>query len=230
SILLASVLAGCSAPPPAPPAAPPSSPARRSPVPDIALPEAPAASYAPVLLPGVPHVRQKPDFCGEACVSMAMGWMGRPTSQDAVFDLSGVDPALGRGAWTGEMRIALTKLGFRVGDVWYQIDASRAVSELERHFAALHADLMRGVPSIVCMHYDDRPGTTEHFRLIVGYDPARDEVVYHEPAEDGGAYRRMKRTRMLRLWPLVYDPARWTLIRFRLEPDRPSAAPEKAPL
>jgi hypothetical protein len=39
----------------------------------------------------------------------------------------------------------------------------------------------------------------------------------------------MKRTRMLRLWPLVYDPARWTLIRFRLDLDpaaqRAAAAP-----
>src|SRR5262249_47053354 len=63
---------------------------------------------------------------------------------------------------------------------------------------------------------------------IVGYDPERDEVVYHEPAENDGAYRRMKRTRMLKLWPLVYDPASWTLIRFRLEPD--PAAPRPAPI
>ena len=89
----------------------------------------------------------------------------------------------------------------------------------------LYADLVRQIPSIVCMHYDEGLHTTEHFRLIVGYDPTTDEVVYHEPAQDQGAYKRMKRTRMLRLWPLVYDPARWTLIRFRLDLDPAAERP-----
>src|SRR6202012_2772693 len=43
-------------------------------------------------------------------------------------------------------------------------------------------------------------------------------------------YRRMKRTRMLRLWPLMYDPARWTLIRFRLDLDKSAERPAEAPL
>jgi hypothetical protein len=226
--LFALALAGCAAPaaPPAPLPAPPAAP--RSPIPDVAIAERPAKSYAPVLLPGVPHVRQKPDFCGEACAAMALSWMGRPTSQDAVFELAGIDPALGRGAYTRELNIALTRLGFRVGDVFYAIPAATAGAELERHFAAMHADLLRGVPSIVCMHYDDSPRTTEHFRLVVGYDPAKDEVVYHEPAADDGGYRRMPRARLLRLWPLAYQPDRYTLIRFRLDLD-PAAprAPEQ---
>src|SRR4051812_48316255 len=196
SLVFALVLAGCAAPPATTSPASPSPAAPRSPVPDLAIPAAPSASYAPVLLRDVPHVRQKPDFCGEACASMALSWLGRPASQDDVFALTGVDPALGRGAYTAEMRVALERLGFHAGQVWYAIDASQAAAELERHFAALHADLLRGVPSIVCMHYDEGPRTTEHFRLVVGYDPARDEVVYHEPAADGGGYRRMPRARM----------------------------------
>src|SRR5438309_919668 len=76
---------------------------------------------------------------------------------------------------------------------------------LRAQFAALHADLLAGVPSIVCMHYDDKPGTTEHFRLILGYDAATDEVIYHEPAVDDGSYLRMKRDLLLQLWPLKYD-------------------------
>jgi hypothetical protein len=160
---------------------------------------------------------------------MVLGWLGRKGTQDDVFDLAGIDPALGRGALTPELKRGLERLGFRVGDVWYRVDAARGAAELSRHFAELYADLARGVPSIVCMHYGEGPHTTEHFRLVVGYDPATDEVVYHEPAEDHGAYRRMKRARMLRLWPLVYDPARWTLIRFRLDLDPASpAAPAAA--
>ena len=84
------------------------------------------------------------------------------------------------------------------------------------------------------MHYDESPQTTEHFRLVVGYDAATDEVLYHEPAEDDGAYRRMSRARMFALWPLKYDADRWTVIRLRLEPSEApapaaSAEPDAAP-
>jgi len=68
------------------------------------------------------------------------------------------------------------------------------------------------------MHYDDRPNTTEHFRLILGYDAETDELIYHEPAEADGAYRRMPRATFLKLWPLKYDSRQWTLVRMRLVP------------
>lgn len=180
-----------------------------------------AARYPTVILGGAPHVRQKPDFCGEACASMALRRLGREVSQDQVFAVTGVDPALGRGAVTAEMRTALLRLGFAPGPVWYEVDPARAAEGLAARFAELHADLRRGVPSIVCMHYSDAPGTTEHFRLVLGYDERTDEVVYHEPAEDDGAYRRMPRARFLALWPLKYQATRWTVIRFRLHPGAP---------
>src|SRR6185503_13018885 len=45
-----------------------------------------------------------------------------------------------------------------------------------------------------------------------------DEVVFNEPAaEKNGAYRRMKRSLFLKLWPLKYSDDRWTLVRFKLE-------------
>jgi hypothetical protein len=165
-----------------------------------------------------PFVRQKPDFCGEACVEMATARLGRRLSQDAVFELSGVDPSLGRGAYTPELKTAIERAGFDPGPVWQQVEAARAGDEIDDAFDALHRDLTLGVPSIVCMHYDERPDTTEHFRLVTGYDPDADEVVYNEPAEDGGAARRMPRTRFLALWPLKYRASTWTLIRFRMRP------------
>lgn len=225
-LLLALSLPACAQrTPPGPPPATEAPPERsRSPVPELSFEGSPRPGETPALIKDIPHVRQKPDFCGEACAEMVLHWMGRGGTQDDVFDLSGIDPALGRGAITPELRRGLARLGFQVGDVWYSVEATHAAEELPRQFAAVYADLLRGIPSIVCMHYDEGPRTTEHFRLVVGYDPATDEVVYHEPAEDQGAYRRMKRARMLRLWPLTYDPARWTLIRFRLEPDPTAAA------
>ena len=178
------------------------------------------------LLRDVPHVAQKPDFCGEACAAMALQHLGHDVTQDDVFNLSGLDPLLGRGCHTRELHTALTRIGFRVGPVWHKIEAAKSAGALNAQLAALRRDLAQGISSIVCMHYDDQPNTTEHFRLIVGYDSESREVVYHEPAIQRGAYQRMPVAQFLKLWPLKYDPRTWTLIRFRLELDRMRAIPE----
>lgn len=188
----------------------------------------PPSALTSVVLEGVPFVEQRPDFCGEACVEMAARRLGQGYDQDAVFGVSGVDPALGRGAHTQELAAAVRTLGFDPGEVWSKVSASDPLPGLERAFAAVHADLARGVPSILCMHYDERPGTTEHFRLIVGYDAASDEVVYHEPAEASGAYRRMKRATLFRLWPLKYDASEWTVISLPLAPKQLVSPPAEA--
>jgi hypothetical protein len=196
--------------------------------PDPALALAPKPAYADVLISGVPHVRQKPDFCGEACVEMALQKLGRAVSQDEVFNRSGVDPSLGRGVTTPELKTTLERVGFDPGPVWSYVEATSGAAGLAKEFDALYSDLRAGIPSIVCMHYDGSPNTTEHFRLVLGYDGARDEVIYNEPAEDAGAYRRMPRAQFLGLWPLKYAEDRWTVIRLRLDPkrlDQASAAP-----
>ncbi len=180
----------------------------------------PKTVYKSVLIRDVPHVRQKPDFCGEACVAMYMQKLGQPVDQDYVFDCSGLDPLLARWCYTKELAAALRNIGFRPGPVWYKVAAAGHAKHLEAQWKAVHADLMAGVPSIVCTHYDDRPNTSEHFRLILGYRAESDEVIYHEAAAANGAYRRMKRATLLKLWPLKYDAKQWTLIRLRLEPGR----------
>jgi hypothetical protein len=180
--------------------------------------QAQAPAYADVLIKAVPHVRQKPDFCGEACAAMALAKCGKKWMQDDVFNIAGVDPLLARGCYTKELAAALKRIGFNVGGVSAKIAAARAADELEAQWAALHADLARGIPCIVCTHYDDKARATEHFRLILGYDRKADEVIYHEPARDDGAYLRMKREAFLKLWPLKYEKDSWTVIRMRLEP------------
>jgi hypothetical protein len=170
------------------------------------------------ILTGVPHVKQKPDFCGEACLAMALRRLGHEVTQDDVFDVTGVDPALGRGAYTAELVRAVRAFGFDPGTVWYKVAAgdTAAVAAL---LLEVIADLGRGVPSIVCTRYDGTSGAPEHFRLVVGYDGRSGEVVYHEPAEDRGAYRRVKRADFLANWPLRYDARSWTVVRIRLAPD-----------
>jgi hypothetical protein len=174
-----------------------------------------------VHLDGFPFLQQKPDFCGEAAAEMALRRLGRDVTQDDVFNASGLDPLAGRGVWADSLRDALVNLGLRPGPVWYRVTPSRADEEVAAQFRALHADLRAGTPSIVCMHYDASPRTTEHFRLITGYDAATDEVVYQEPAEANGANRRMKRDVFLALWPFKKSSAKWTVIRLRLEPQGP---------
>ena len=44
------------------------------------------AGYASVYIEGVPHVRQKPHFCGEACAAMYLRRLGQPVDQNYVFD------------------------------------------------------------------------------------------------------------------------------------------------
>lgn len=195
----------------------------------VALWALPAAAATPGLVRiEAPHVRQKPDFCGEACVEMALRQAGHPLSQDEVFNRSGVEPALGRGCITPELAAVMARIGFAEGPLWAFVRATRAATEMETQWRALYSDLTNGLPSIVCMHYDDAPATTEHFRLIVGYDPAADEVLYHEPAEDNGAYRRMRKERFLQLWPLKYEARRWTVVRLRCAPGRWRDAPPRA--
>ncbi len=179
-----------------------------------------ASDYRSVRIDGVPFVRQRADFCGEACAEMALRKLGKRMSQDFVFNASQLDPVEGRGCYTKELARALTTIGFRVGPVWQRVGVKTADRELEACFAAMHADLVAGVPSIVCMHFDDRADSTEHFRLVLGYDAKSDEVIYHDPALPDGAYRRMKKAEFITLWPLKYADDQWTIVRLRLEPGR----------
>jgi hypothetical protein len=184
---------------------------------------------ASVLVPGVPHVLQKPDFCGEAATEMVLRSKGVALDQDAVFGLASMDPARGMGATTRELSLALTRLGFDIGPVWGSARTDHAEDDLEANFRAMHADLAQGIPSIVCTHFDESPNTTEHFRLVLGYDHATDEVVYNDPAVPDGAYLRMQRERFLALWPLKYRADAWTVIRMRLAGKPSAAAATSAP-
>ena len=171
-----------------------------------------ADDYQSVLIENVPHVRQKPDFCGEACAAMYLQSLGYQTDQDFVFDQAQLDPRLARGCYTKELAAALKSIGFDVSQVWYQIDAEKPDTGLQEMFATLQQDLVNGKPVIVCTRFDHRENASEHFRLVIGYDAKTDEIIYHDPALDDGRSLRMKRAELFELWPLKYRQDRWTLI------------------
>lgn len=182
-----------------------------------------------VLLRDVPHIEQKPDFCGEACVAMWLAKLGQPArTQDQVFNASGLDPALGRGCHTRELKVALDRIGFSPGPVFTVVTAGD-LKAIRGAFDLVLADLEAGVPSIVCMRYSPKPNAPEHFRLLLGYDPVTDQVIYHEPAEADGAYRRLAKDAFLDLWPLKYGQDKWTLVRLRLEQEVDMFAKSSSP-
>ena len=171
---------------------------------------------AKVLIRDVPHVRQKPDFCGEACVASWLQKLKIAANQDDVFEASGLDPTLGRGCYTRELVAAVKNLGFEPGPVWHRIRAAHPQPELMELWRQLHTDLRNGIPSILCMRTGKDPGASEHFRLILGYDPERGDVFYHEPATDDGGYRKMTLAELVELWPLKYRREQWTVVRIAL--------------
>ena len=187
--------------------------------------EIPTAGPLPnVLVEGIPFVRQKPDFCGEADVEMVLRFRGSTITQDQVFDLSDTDPAKGRGAFTKDLRLALERLGFNPGDTWFPVPKKNADPALADLFRALVADLARGIPSVVCMNTSGEK-STEHFILAIGYDALRDELIFHDPALEYGAYRRMPRATFFQRWPLKYESDTWTVIRMALAGDPKKSLP-----
>ncbi|MCP4378862.1 MAG: hypothetical protein GY794_22140, partial [bacterium] len=102
----------------------------------------------------MPHVMQLPDFCGEACSEMVLRKLGKKITQSQVFNASGLNPVLGRGCYSGDLRKALQKIGFSVGNVFYYVQAAESEKGMKRQFDAVLGDLKRGWPSIVCMRYD----------------------------------------------------------------------------
>ena len=120
-----------------------------------------------MLIHNVPHILQKPDFCGEACVAMVLQKLGHDVDQDYVFDQSGLNPVHGRGCHTKELKAAVEKIGFDCGDVWHKVKADSA-EEIEKHWREIEGNLAKGIPTIACMHYDNSQNTTEHFRLLLG--------------------------------------------------------------
>ncbi len=174
-----------------------------------------AAPYASAHIAGVVFQRQLPDFGGEACAAMWLHKLGYRADQDYVFDQSGLDPMAARGCRPEELAAALRKIGFDVGPGLFSIVPADTELGFEAQFRALHADLVAGVPSIVTLRVDARPDAPGLFRLVLGYDAVRDEVLYHDPALADGANRRLPRTDFLALWTQQKGEA-WTLVRLRL--------------
>lgn len=169
--------------------------------------------YSTIVISNVPHIEQKRDFCAEACAAMYLQKLGENMDQDYIFDRANVPATNARGLYASELASTLDEIGFDVGTIWTPHSSE---ADLEKAFSKLHGDLLSMIPSIVLMH-TSKTNPDEHFRLVLGYDAAGDNVIYHEPAKADGAYQKMPRTTFLELWS-IQDEYQWGTVRIRLAP------------
>ena len=110
------------------------------------------------VLTAIPFIQKRPDFGGEACVSMVLQGLGKDADQDFVFDQSGVDPMLGRGCVTRELVDAIQRIGFRTGESWYHFTPEQRPAAVARDWEMIVDDISRGVPSVACLSRDGVEG------------------------------------------------------------------------
>jgi len=135
----------------------------------------------------IPFIRKKPDFGGEACLTMVLQSKGLPIDQDWVFDHAGVDPTLGRGCVTRELTQVAQATGLEIGQVWYDANTEAAIKQCWKH---LLRDIVNKTPVVVVTHDQQN---IERFVLVLDYDATKDQLIYHNPNVDGGQFQTVDR-------------------------------------
>ena len=149
--------------------------------------EFPLTTSATTPATSIPFVRKKPDFGGEACLTMVLQNKGLPIDQDWVFDHSGVDPVLGRGCVTPELAQVAQAVGLKIGQVWYDGNTEAAIRQC---WKSLLRDVVNQTPIVVVTHDSQN---IERFVLVLGYDAQQDRLIFHNPNIDGGQSQTMDR-------------------------------------
>ena len=143
-----------------------------------------------VLIVNVPFLKKRPDFGGETCVAMYLQSLGHNVTGDEVFDMSGLNPVLGRGCTTQELVTAAKNIGFKTGAVWHRVDEEKS---LDHVWEVILSDLGDRFPSVVC----NAENGVEQFLLVTGYDKKTDEVIFHNPNITNGKNARADRISFL---------------------------------
>jgi hypothetical protein len=149
---------------------------------------------APERLLKVPHVKQKPDYCGEACIEMVTTYVGEPISQDRFNELAELKAA--RGVYGKELvqvidgKLKMETAG-RVGracrttadHLWDRVSLVRAISE--------------GRPVLLGFWANPAKKTNEdhwafdHFVLLVGYNLIKGVFLINDPGDRTGQAREV---------------------------------------
>jgi hypothetical protein len=132
----------------------------------------------------VPYFKQRPDFCGEACIAMTAAYFGKKIDQKKINQACGVKDK--RGAYSRELEIGIKKLGLKTkGVFWYS-------NKTDYDF---YADRNRLLQAIAQNHpvllgfwadYNDKTNENtwafDHFVLLVGCDLIKGIFLIHDPA------------------------------------------------
>ena len=169
-----------------------------------------------VLIDQIKHEYKKPDFGGEACVSMCLKFLGTDADQDVVFDASNVDPTLGRGCVTSELADAAQRLGFDTGDVWITLDQSDPTKSSRQLLSLCVTDLKNRIPSVVCLRESSHKDSAERFYLMIGYDSAKEHVIFHDPNRRNGAFARCSVDDWIERWPSAAADGKVQAVRLRM--------------
>lgn len=151
-----------------------------------------------IYIPDLVFVPKKPDFGGEACVTMFLNSLGCSIDQDYVFDRSGVDPVFGRGCTTVELVNAVNQLGIDPGPVWIKISRDQLDQNFSKEMENLQKDIADSIPWIVCLRNNEE----EKFVLVVGYDLEKQQILYHDPGIREGKFQRIELNEFKTRWTL----------------------------
>jgi ABC-type bacteriocin/lantibiotic exporter with double-glycine peptidase domain len=130
----------------------------------------------------VPAIRQAPERCGPAALSMVLRFYGAPPSAVAEAERA-YDPAI-RGALITDLIAAAQRAGFRA--------SAETPDE-----AGLKALLRERVPPVLLYERGVGPISRGHYGVLVGWDPDRNDYVVN----DGRSRpKRMGRDDLMRRW------------------------------
>ena len=130
------------------------------------VPAARPAYVTSASLPGMPLVRQGYNQCGPASLQMILAYWGLGMDQTDIGRLTKPDPR----AYMGVTAIA-------------SFASSVGLASLTVHGATLNmirALVAQGIP-VLALSYFNTPGAVPHWRVISGFDDAKETLMVHDP-------------------------------------------------
>jgi hypothetical protein len=167
----------------------------------------------------VTHVKQKPDYCGEACVEMVSEYLARKVTQDDVNKAGGLDGK--RGVYAEELEKAILQLKLKTAPVSAGFEY-KTPEDMLLDFWQLVRDIDRNKPVLLGFWANpDKKSEKfnfDHFVLLVGYDLTKQSMIIHDPAGEASwsilfaKFQRHRQTKTSMAYHIEFPfSRRWTL-------------------
>jgi hypothetical protein len=130
----------------------------------------------------ITHEKQKPDYCGEACVVMAAAYLGKRHTQDQVNTAGGLDGK--RGVYSNELEKAISDLKLKSAPIAAAFpDRNTDDALLDRWRLIQAIDLGHPVLLGIWSDYENKSANFnfDHFVLLTGYDLATQAIIIDNP-------------------------------------------------